>query len=246
MIEMSTLYHHNDYPAALTAFRQQRKWSVFQSVHLTVSKHRCPICECRLDGTVSRETKKSTMVLTATIDHYRPKDKLLYPFLKYKHENYLLMCSDCNNAYKGNLFPLYDETKRATTIADLPTEQPLITNPIIDDLFELFDIALEPTLSGRKVLALKPRYSEGYLYEKAKETIKVFCLGDCDTSANTSAYVHSGRLDLLNDHFKKFEGFINAMLAKDQKKAAYEYHKYQLKDYGFTQFILNKQFDGLI
>lgn len=262
MINMSRLYHHPGYPAALTAFNAStvpRRWLEFRKVQLDVANNRCPICECRLDNSVTRKNKKGEeVILTATVDHFRPKDATLYPFLAYAHNNYLLMCSDCNNAYKGNQFPLYprDSTQntrtqngtatRATGPESLHTEQPLIVNPITDDLLALFSVVFRYTPSGKKVLELKAKDDQGYLHEKAKETIKVFSLGDCEVNVHKNPQVQNGRIALLNDHFKKFHDFILALKAGNKARAFKEYQKYDLGSYGFTKFITQQQFVDLI
>lgn len=250
MISMSDLYNNINYNAALIQFNSstiETRWSVFKNVHLSTTKGRCPICECRLDNSVTRASNNGVITLTATIDHYRPKDSTLYPFLKYNHNNYILMCSDCNNCYKGNLFPLHSSTpQRATSLNTLNTENPLITNPITDNLLDLFDISFTYTSSGKKVLDLIPKHKSGYLLDKANETIKVFSLGNTDTNRNINENVNNCRINLLNDHFKKFHPFIKAIESKDSKKAFIELQKYKLDNYGFYEFIKNKQYTNLI
>lgn len=43
------------------------------------------------------------------VEHFRPKS--IYWWLAYKFENYLLACSACNSAYKGEKFPLLPRRK---------------------------------------------------------------------------------------------------------------------------------------
>ena len=248
MIDMSKLYTHADYNLALSEFNARKKWSIFKDVQLKVSKNKCPICECNLNNTLTRKTNNGTLItIKATIDHYRPKDQSLYPFLKFDHNNYLLMCSECNNAYKENKFPLHASTPvRANSIDLLSSEKPLIVNPILDDLLPLFTLVFKYTPSGKKVLELKPKADEGYLHEQAKETIKVFSLGDCELNEHKSLNIKVCRINLLNDHFKKFYGFIEALANKDEEKALFEFKKYKLDNYGFTKFIMKSQFLNLI
>ena len=261
MIDMTELYAHADYPAALARFdasERKKKWSFFKDVHTKVTYKRCPICECLLDGSVYRSKTNAAssddaeMAQGPTIDHYRPKDEGLYPFLKYSHRNYILMCTDCNNAYKGNLFPLFNNGVRATTVATLATEQPLIVNPIVDDLQDLFIVVFTQTQSGRKVLELRPKANSGYLHEKAKETIEVFSLGDCDLNRHSNLNVHNGRIRVLNDHYNKLYAFAVAYKAfkdsndaqKENKKrlALNELHAVTRQNFGFTQLILEGKF----
>jgi hypothetical protein len=192
------------------------------------------------------------MVQTPTIDHYRPKDEGLYPFLKYHHQNYILMCTDCNNAYKGNLFPLYNNGIRATTVETLGTEKPLIVNPIDDDLLSLFIVIFTQTQSGKKVLELIPKENSGYLHQKAEETIKVFSLGNCDINTHSNPNVHNGRIKVLNDHYNKLHTFAVAYKAyknshKEQRHekralALNELNAIAPQNFGFTKLILQGQF----
>ncbi len=208
MINMSSLHKHPDYSNALDKFKRsqkEKKWSLFKDVQLVVSKNKCPVCECPLDGTLERKSNNGTTLLAPTIDHFRPQD--LYPKLKHDHENYILMCSDCNNAYKGCKFPLHSSTQNRNTTAEktsnITDEKPLVVNPIYDNLFDLFKLVFRQTISGKKVLELIPKEQSGYLYEKAKETIKIFSLGNCEepSHAHKSPNVQSCRVMLLADHF---------------------------------------------
>jgi hypothetical protein len=251
MIDMSTLYAHGEYQIGLSQFNgctRENRWSKFKSVHLKITKYKCPICECSLAHNTlqERDSNNGKVEINATIDHYRPKDSTLYPFLKYCDQNYILMCSDCNNAYKGNLFPLYGlNSPRATCTNTLSIERPLIVNPISDNLLSLFTLVFRYTPSGKKVLELKPKEDNGYLNQKAKETIKTFSLGDCEINIHESPNVQNCRIDLLSTHYVKFIGFIKALAEQDMTKALMEYKKYKLEDYGFIKFINAKQFIDL-
>ena len=141
MIDMSSLYEHDDYQDSLDKFNiSSCKWSSFITVHLKVSSNRCPICEYLFDenSEIRRDNKNGDNLLIPTIDHYRPKKAGLYPFLKCDHTNYLLMCFECNSSYKKSKFPLYNSKTRATNKNELVNEKPLIVNPITDDVYELF------------------------------------------------------------------------------------------------------------
>jgi hypothetical protein len=253
MIDMSGLYIHVDYPAALTKFNhstKRKKWSEFKDVHLKVTNHKCPICECSLkegelltrnSGAVSDNTETE---IIATVDHYRPQ--AFYAFLAMTPENYILMCSECNNIYKGCEFPLFDiPIIRATTVGGISSENPLIVNPILDDLLELFNIVARIMTNGRKVLELKPKHTVGYLYEKAITTIKLFSLGECDVVCHNNTNVKNLRINLLHSHFVKFEPFIDAFINKDLAKMRSEITEKNLTTYGFFKFFVKKQFINL-
>lgn len=255
MIKINGLYENLDYQETLESFNKSsdsNKWRLFKDIHLVMSNNKCPICECSLDNPIRRNSRNGSILLEATIDHYRPKDSTLYPLLKYDHKNYLLMCSDCNNAYKGNQFPLHSSTPNRNISArctdEISDERPLITNPIRDDIFELFQLVFRLTPSGRKVLELMPRHDSGYLNEKARETIRVFSLGLCEdpTHVHSSQDVQNCRISLLNSHFTKFKTFLDAIRAKDIEKAKREYDKNKLNDYGFCEFIKKDLYKDLI
>ena len=244
MINMSTLYGHDDYQNALNSFNISRcKWSSFTEVQMKVSKNKCPICECALDNSINRPSKKGNTTIKATVDHYRPQD--LYAFLECDHKNYLLMCSECNNIYKGSDFPLHSSTpKRAIDEEKLVNEKPLIVNPIYDDLLELFILVFRRTSSGKNVLELKPKETAGYLYEKALETIKLFGLGDCETNRHNNVNVYNCRIRVLEGHFGIFYEFVKALKEGNRQKASLELrvHKENFETYGFYEFIKQNQF----
>lgn len=262
MIDMSSLYSNVNYRQYLVEFNlssRPKRWSIFKPVQLEVAKYKCPFCECSLANgeLLRRPSTNSTVDIISTIDHYRPKDHSLYPFLKYYERNYILMCSDCNNAYKNNLFPLYGSTPRGSCILGVLHEKPLIVNPIYDNLLDLFSLTFKYTQSGKKVLELVAKSSDLYLKAKAEETIRIFSLGNCEVNIHNNGNVQQCRISLLSDHFKRFHGFVEAIegfysatsdFDKDRysKKAAYEIKKYNLRDYGFYKFIQKKQYVNLV
>ena len=245
MINMSDLYNHPDYNAALALFNtstEQRRWSIFKAVHLKVTKNKCPICECRLDRTITRDgNHNKKIIITATIDHYRPKKNTLYPFLEFHDKNYILMCSDCNNLYKGCHFPLYTPAIRGTCVNTIPTEKPLIVNPIIDDLADLFNIQLIMSTTGRKLLELTPKHNHGYEYEKALKTIEMFGIGHYDTFAHTNINAKALRLEIMSSHYNKFNRLIKAIIKKDKREMFLELTSNGLDEYGFIEILKKNQ-----
>jgi len=264
MINMHSLHTDDDYIVALNSFLSRPNtpdcdhsasegWNVFRTVHLKISKNRCPICECLMDGSVTRHSKHGITAMLPTMDHYRPIDGTMYPKLKCDDKNYLIMCKDCNNFYKGNNFPLHSSTPSRETTAtctlSIINEKPLIVNPIYDDVLELFELVFKQTSSGRKVLELTPKHTQSsndYLYEKAKETIRLFGLGNCTINVSLNLNVQHCRIDILSDHFNKFYEFLDALKANNKIEAAKVLKKNNLKDYGFYAFILKKQYKNLI
>ena len=244
MINMSALYEHDDYETALESFRTTDcKWSAFVDVHMKVSQQRCPICESPLDGSVARLTNsENRVIIHATVDHYRPQN--YYSFLKCNHKNYLLMCSECNNIYKGSQFPLHGSTPtRATDEENIKDEKPLIVNPINDNLLELFILVFKR--SGEELLLeLKPKATAGYLYEKAVATIRLFGLGDCEINRHHNDNVYNCRISVLQSHFGVFYEFVKALNEENIEKASLEFraNKDIFESYGFYEFIKRNQF----
>lgn len=252
MINMLKLYEHDDYANTLRTFQTQVRngdcvytaWGLFKSIHLDISKQKCPICEIKLDGTVTRGGNNGETTIKATIDHYRPKDTQLYPFLKCDDKNYLLMCSECNSMYKGNKFPLYPLNSTRWTEDNFVEEKPLIVNPILDNILELFELIFKFSSSGKKVLELKPKDGlNEYEQLKAEETIRLFGLGDCEENRNDNPNVHQCRIELLERHFDQFYELAKARnIGLDEflvvLRANPENHYY-----GFTKFIAKEQFE---
>jgi hypothetical protein len=256
MIDMRSLYSHADYTSYLNDFSNSftekcdyESWSIFKPLHLEITNNKCPICECTLDGSVTRATRDNRETsLRATIDHFRPK--FLYNFLKCDNRNYLVMCSDCNNVYKGEEFPLYQDGNRAENMIDIVNERPLLVNPINDDILELFDLVFKRVGSNKNVLELQPKTSldpNSYLYEKAQKTIEIFGLGNC-SSMNENNNVQKCRIDILESHFGIFYEFAKALLRGDKitVNLLLNEHKSTYISYGFFEFLKKKQFIDLI
>jgi hypothetical protein len=256
MIDMRLLYHNTEYSNYLTQFQNSfttecnyRSWAIFKPLHLTVTNNRCPICECNLDGSVTRmNSSNNPTSLKAQIDHFRPID--LYSFLKCDDENYLVMCSDCNNVYKGGDFPLYQNQNRAQNKIDIANENPLLVNPISDDIFELFDLVFKRTSSNKNVLELKPKRNldtNSYLYRKAQNTITTFGLGNC-SSIDENNNVQKCRIDIVESHFGIFYDLARALLngEKTTVNSLLNEHELIYKSYGFFEFLKKKQFIDLV
>jgi len=255
MIDMSKLYEHINYQDSLNHFNTQFinndcdyiVWSIFKGVHLFVSNYKCPICECSFEANVQRLTNSGgNTTIKPTIDHYRPKN--YYSFLKCDHKNYLLMCSECNNLYKGNTFPLHVSTpNRAQNKSEISNEKSLIINPITDNIYDLLELIFKRTNSGKEVLELAPLSSldnSSYEYEKAVETIKIFGLYDCDNNRHQNENVHNCRIDILQTHFGIFYNFAKALKEQNREEVALSLKEYRTtyEQYGFFEFIKKGQF----
>ncbi len=131
------------------------------------------------------------------------------------------MCSECNNIYGKSEFPLYKNQNRAISEDGLKDEKPLIVNPISDNIYELFTLVFRPMPNSNKmILELKVNIEDKYLMEKAKETIKLFGLGDCEVNRHSNSNVYRCRIEILESHFNIFYGFAKAL--KDKRKASLE------------------------
>ena len=79
------------------------------------------------------------------VEHFRPKGAVkqessaarLYPgyyWLAYQWNNLLVSCERCNSSYKGSLFPLQDESKRARSHHDcIEAETPIFVDPAAEE-----------------------------------------------------------------------------------------------------------------
>lgn len=130
--------------------------------------YRCAYCGCSLQGDF------------APVEHYRPKAgyKLArktaliqpgYHWLAYEWNNLLCSCDECNSVkFKGNLFPLIDETKRNIKEEDISKEIPVLINPEIDDPHDYFEY---------DTWLMRPKAGIGKIDERrAKGTIDILCL----------------------------------------------------------------------
>jgi uncharacterized protein (TIGR02646 family) len=66
------------------------------------------------------------------VEHFRPKS--IYWWLAYKFENYLLACSVCNSAYKGEKFPLLSRSTAFDYFKKdrIATERRALIDPVAD------------------------------------------------------------------------------------------------------------------
>jgi HNH endonuclease len=74
------------------------------------------------------------------VEHFRPKS--IYWWLAYSFENYLLACSVCNSAYKGEKFPLLPHRKpyNFSMKAKLVKERRALIDPVADSTDGWFGI----------------------------------------------------------------------------------------------------------
>jgi uncharacterized protein (TIGR02646 family) len=129
-------------------------------------------------------------VSPGTVDHYRPKaasqqragDSFIRPgyyWLVYDWENLLFSCQICNQTYKGNLFPLVEETKRALShLHPLNLEQPLLIDPSKDDPADFISFreeiafALDDNPRGRTTIEILGLNERNNLLERRRDWIK--------------------------------------------------------------------------
>lgn len=76
------------------------------------------------------------------IEHYRPKDEKLYPYLSYEWSNLFPVCHACNKS-KSNKFPIAGKRNEDTDLRDIrklnEIEMPLVLSPEVDFPEEHFD-----------------------------------------------------------------------------------------------------------
>jgi len=270
MIDMRGYFTHRAYSCVIEKFEASFDknilncddyWFAFTDLQKKISNNRCPICEVEL-------TKSKDRTNTATLDHFRPESKDMYPYLKCIPENYILMCSLCNSTYKKDMFPLLDNSKRAIeakTIEDTIEEQPLLFNPTEEDPLEFFELAFRMTQQGG-ILELKrnsktiPKDKTSYKYQQCETMIKIFGLGYChknprkdtrkernlETDEMETIFVQECRVDILTKHYTTFIKLAQSIQNKDKKAYALiisnKNRKKELESYGFYNFIMKKQF----
>ncbi|MEA3451744.1 MAG: hypothetical protein U9Q83_07550, partial [Bacteroidota bacterium] len=119
------------------------------------------------------------------IEHYRPKDKELYPYLSYEWSNIFPVCHHCN-FHKKNLFPISSKVRNSDiNIRDIKIlneiEEPKIINPEIDNPEEHFDFNIETgEIIGKT--------------SRANETIKI-----CDLNSDDLIYFRKKTIDPIID-----------------------------------------------
>jgi len=114
------------------------------------------------------------------VDHFRPKS--MYPWLAFDKRNLHFACTYCNSKRrnpdtgetegKGNLFPLLDESRRATNPGEETREVPLLLNPTEPNDPGLLDFYVD---DGRPC----PRYKEEdyeIRFRRADVSIKLYHL----------------------------------------------------------------------
>lgn len=102
-----------------------RVWAELKPHLSQLSFGKCWYCE-------SRQHRSDNAV-----DHFRPKDA--YPWYAFSHKNYRFSCSFCNSPHKNpdtqisqgksNLFPLFENSRPATSEEEIDAEQPILLDP---------------------------------------------------------------------------------------------------------------------
>lgn len=108
-------------------------WKALKDDLASRSHAKCWYCECRQ----ARSDKH--------VDHFRPKNRVRddnsegYWWLAFDHRNYRFSCAFCNSPHtnpetgdtggKSDFFPLRTGSGRASSLADLPNEVPVLLDP---------------------------------------------------------------------------------------------------------------------
>jgi len=245
MIDMRPIYLDAYFQEALQKFHNKLPqechkttdcdWSLFKDAFLKFSKYKCPICEDRIGS-------------YDDIDHFRPKEEALYPFLKCCYQNYMVMCSTCNRFYKKSNFPLLHLIQKATSVTELKNEKPLLVNPMHDDIFELFQLEfIVSNKNNKKMLVVAPKDGiDDESKQKAQATIKLYGIGNCDDNDKIDDY----RIDLLEIHYDQFiklaeraKKYFEHKTPQNKNLLAQEIkEKQSFEKYGFIHFIYKGQF----
>ncbi len=212
---------------------KETKWNCFKKSFLQLTNNRCPICETLVSNSM------------ADIDHFRPQADALYPFLKYQHNNYLLMCISCNRVAKNATFPVLNNN-RAINIATLCNEYPFLVNPRYDNIYFFFKLKFIQHCTGECVLELTPNDKSfptllsSLELNKAEKSIEIFGLSfDACKRIN-------GRDTLLKNLFSIFYKVAEAkkdLNEKDFNDFMHRLENIELQNYGFFEFIKRGLFE---
>jgi len=139
---------------------------------------KCAYCERFLNGDFG------------AVEHFRPKggyqeakgkpiNKPGYYWLAYHWDNFLYACSECNTSYKGNLFPLADESKRDIANKNIGHEEPLLINPCQENPSDFIGFHAEyavpktidgqPNAKGSTTIAIMGLNSRNDLLERRRQ-----------------------------------------------------------------------------
>lgn len=115
--------------------RLAKIWRDFKAPLKTASHDKCWYCEIKEERSDN------------AVDHFRPKDH--YWWSAFSAENFRFSCTYCNSKRinpgngvtggKGNSFPLYDESQKATCKEDERRESPMLLDPCRPSDLELLD-----------------------------------------------------------------------------------------------------------
>jgi uncharacterized protein (TIGR02646 family) len=116
-------------------------WADLKAERAKLSHNKCWYCE-------SRQTRADNAV-----DHFRPKSK--YPWRAFSINNFRFACTFCNSRRtnsetgevegKGDFFPLFEGSQRATRDEDIDTEQPVLLDPCVAADVSLLDFRADGT-----------------------------------------------------------------------------------------------------
>mgnify|MGYP003453448649 CR=1 FL=1 len=228
---MENIETHPDFNLTNKSFEEEKNlntnngyWTMFLNIHKTISKNRCPVCEELLDQKGIRETKSS-------IDHFRPKSgegtDPGYPFIDYKK----------------SFFTLEDNSPRAITKEGIVDEKPLLIDLRKEDPLDFFELVFSDKFLPYPILELKRKKTilkSSSDYNRIKETIKLFGLGNChkvvDNKNMTCRHI------LLNTHYNNFIDLASAIKMKKNFTPILDANP-ELIAYGFFRFLINEQFE---
>ncbi len=178
-------------------FKYPGHWSKFKELFLEMTSN-CPICSTDIQR-------------YGAIDHYRPKQKG-YWWLAYDYENYQILCSDCNSAYKGTKFPILETKVEFKDFVDVKSlnelEKPLLFNPLFQNPADYFKLRIYKKINTIEIVPCN-NDSSSFEYQVATETIKIYNL-DCKKDEKFSSRVALFR--------KRYFPIFDCAIAKDKFK----------------------------
>ena len=194
--------------------------------------NRCAYCGCSLQGCF------------IPVEHYRPKTAyqialkapLIHPgyhWLAYEWNNLLYSCQECNSRkFKGNLFPLIDESKRNIKGKDISNEIPVLINPATEDpdnYFE-YDTWIILPKSGINPIARK----------RAEGTIGILCLNGQRIENGKVSFPRASLIEERKMRWDEVNSYVDLLMSnnpalsrEEAKKLVAPMMRLTEGDYGF-------------
>lgn len=196
-------------------------WGKSKEQLLIESSNKCAYCEAPLK-----------VVAYGDVEHYRPKS--IYWWLAYNYENYLASCTLCNQAFKKDHFPLFNDRNKlkspaiTKTIADIKINF-LAPKINCDPLSEKEGMSYADFLAAHKkerALLVNPYYDNpekifSYTADENLQEVEIFVLKTVkDSDEIQKAVVENyglNRLELKQLRYEWYDSYITFKLTLKEK-----------------------------